>query len=135
MTYTFMVLLLCFQVQNYTITRARDPGLHCSITILAAFSICSNLLHHILPLTTWLSHHVLEPPLVTRSISNKKGDVMSFVECFACCSILSEKAKPTNILLSQKGMVDFFQLIFTVQCHLPSTYWHPLTWDLHTLYI
>jgi hypothetical protein len=34
---------------------------------------------------------------------------MSFVERFACLGILSEKAKPTNILLSQNDMVDFFQ--------------------------
>jgi hypothetical protein len=60
---------------------------------------------------------------------------MSFVERFACLSILSEKSKPTNILLSQNDMVHFFQLIFTMQCHIPSSYWHALTWDLHFIYM
>jgi hypothetical protein len=107
MTYTFLELLLPFSSSKLHHNQSKNLGLHCSITILAAFSICSNQLYHILPPTAWLSHHVPEPPPVARSISNKKVEVMSFVERFACLGILSEKAKPTNIFLSQNGMVDF----------------------------
>jgi hypothetical protein len=42
-------------------------------------------------------------------------------EPFACLGILSENSYPKTILLTKKDVVECFQFMFIVQCHIPST--------------